>query len=74
MDVTIKDVPETAVVEVKRMAAVAVERYLRRVVVPTKEVTDTFEKAVNDFRTANELEEKFATTAVVVPKVVVEEK
>jgi len=60
-DVTIKNVPEGAESDVKRMAMVAIERFIRRrdVRVP-KAVEEKFEADVDGIREANSLDKKFA--------------
>ena len=56
MDVTIKDVPEEAVEEVKNMAAVAVRRYHERVELQlSQEKVDKFNAEMTDFLTANDM-------------------
>lgn len=54
-DVTIKDVPEGAEADVKRMAAVAVERYLRQQLVVPQEVLAQVERGVREFKESNEM-------------------
>ena len=64
MDLLIKGVPDEAVAEVKRMAAVAIERHHQKSVVATQAVQDAFEQSVDDFREANGLEKKFTVQEV----------
>jgi len=59
-DVVIKDVPEGAEIKVKKMAMVAIERYLREKDVKVPEaVTEKFETDVDTIREANDIEKKF---------------
>lgn len=58
-DVVIKDVPEGAEENVRSMAAVAVERYLRQSVKVAEEVEVKFQEDVDTFRKANLLDAKF---------------
>lgn len=61
MDITIKNCPKEAEEEAKKMALVAIERYLKRknLVVPA-DAKKTFEEEVDTIREANGLDKKFA--------------
>jgi len=60
VDVTIKDVPSGCEDEVKRMALVAIERFLKtRDVKVSDEVQDKFEKDLDAIRDTNGLSKKF---------------
>ena len=56
---TLEDIPEEAVDEVKEMAATAVERYYKRAVVASEAIRQEFETKVDSFRAKNKLEKKF---------------
>ena len=60
VDITIKDVPSGAETNVKEMAMIAIERFLRQkdVVVPAETISN-FEKDVDTIREANTLTKKF---------------
>lgn len=66
IDITLKDVPEGAVENVKEMASVAVERYISgRDVKVAAEVKTKFESDIDTFRASNGLEKKYDRTGVV---------
>lgn len=56
-DITIKGIPEEAEQEVRRMAAVAVERYLRTSLKPTTEQENQVRTDLNTFLKANSMQE-----------------
>ena len=58
-DLIIKDVPEGAEADVKRMAMVAVERYLRKDVKVAEEVQSKFETDLDAIRVANSMDKKY---------------
>jgi len=62
MDITIKNVPEGAEEQVKKLAMVAIERFLRKTVKPTKAIVDKFESDVDTILIANGLSKKFDKT------------
>lgn len=53
MDITLKNVPEGCEEEVKRMAGVAVERFLRQQMVVPKEVEAQVTASIKAFKDAN---------------------
>ena len=60
MNITIKDVPKGAEKQIKEMALVAIERFLReRDVRVAEEVQSKFETDIDAIREANELPKKF---------------
>lgn len=60
MDVVIKNVPEGAETQVREMASVAVERFLRNRDLKVAEVTQkAFEDTLDNFRVDNSLQAKF---------------
>ena len=76
MDITIKNCPEGAEDNVKKMAMVAIERFLRtRDVKVTKAVQDKFETDVDAILVANTLDKKYedVTEEKVIEKVVVKQ-
>ena len=61
MDITIKDVPVGAETEVKRMALIAIERFIKaRDVKVAEAVTTKYETDIDAIRVANDLSTKFA--------------
>jgi hypothetical protein len=56
MDVVIKNVPEGCEEEVKRMAGVAVERFLRQQMVVPREVVEQVTASIKAFKDANKEE------------------
>lgn len=58
-DITIKDAPDNCEINIKEMAAVAVERFFRESLKVPEEDIIAFEKNVNDFRIANNLDPRF---------------
>ena len=64
MDILLKDVPVDAADAVKEMVAISVERFHRKEVVPTAQLQETFEVAVDAFRVKNGLPKKFDVVSV----------
>jgi len=60
MDITIKNIPEECEDNVKIMALIAVERFLRnRDMKVTEEIKTKFERDIDTIRVANGLKKKF---------------
>ena len=59
MDIIIKDCPSGAEADVKKLAAVAVERFLKKSLIVPKADVSTFEGSVNSFLVANEMDKKY---------------
>lgn len=58
VDVVIKGVPEEAVENVKQMAAVAVDRYLKKPLVPEQALMDEYNRKLETFLKANNMWQK----------------
>ena len=62
MDLTIKDIPNEAVEEVKNLVIVAVQRFYEKSLTPTEEVRLAYEKNVDDFLKANNMPYKYGNS------------
>ena len=75
VDVIIKNVPEGAEEQVKEMAMIAIERFVKQRDVKVAEVvTDKFETDIDVIRVANALDKKYSVEEVVVEEEIIAEK
>ena len=59
MDLTIKEIPEEIIEDVKKVAVVVIERHYKKDLTPSEEKVDAFKIAVDSFLTANGLDKKY---------------
>ena len=73
-DVTIKNIPIGAEADVKRLAMVAIDRFIKsRDVKVASQVQTKYETDIDTIRVANDLEKKFSVVEEVVEEVIEKE-
>lgn len=72
MDITLKDIPEEVVEEVKEKAISIVEEYKRSKLTIPEETVATFKEEVDTIRVANDLDKKYFKEEVIIKEPVKE--